>query len=253
MKARHHRAVDAVVGVGAGILQSHLALGYFGHVPQRLRRVIWNPAVVEGIGAGYVKPSLAGQPLSFGYLGRINVEKGVGTLLDAAARLPAGGWRLLVAGREACEEQSLKPKAAGLPVEFVGFVPPRELFERIDVLVVPSIWAEPLPRTILEAYAAGVPVIGADSGGIPDLIGARHRDWLYPPGDDAALAQAMARVMAQGREALPRREAFLHVLRDTTPQRVARRYLDLYDEVRAATAARGRRSAAPRTAAGVSA
>lgn len=253
MKARHHRAVDAVVGVGAGILQSHLALGYFGHVPEGLRRVIWNPAVVDGIGADYVKPSLAGQPLTFGYLGRINVEKGVGTLLDACARLPVGDWRLLVAGKEASEADSLRPRAAGLPVEFLGFVPPRELFDRIDVLVVPSIWAEPLPRTILEAYAAGVPVIGADSGGIPDLIGARNRDWLYPPGDAAALAQAMVRVWARGRDALPRREAFTSVLQDTTPQKVARRYLELYDEVRAHRAAHGRRAPAPRAAAGASA
>jgi glycosyltransferase involved in cell wall biosynthesis len=252
MKARHHRAVDAVVGVGAGILQSHLDMGYFGHVPEGLRRVIWNPAVVEGVGADYVKPSLQGQPLTFGYLGRINVEKGVGTLLDAAARLPAGDWRVLIAGKEASEADSLKPRAAGLPVEFLGFVPPRELFERIDVLVVPSIWAEPLPRTILEAYAAGVPVIGADSGGIPDLIGAHNRDWLYAPGDDEGLARRMRRVLAQGREALPGREAFASVVQATTPEKVARRYLELYDEVRPQAAARGRRRAAPR-AAGVSA
>ena len=253
MKERHHRAVNAVVGVGAGILQSHLDMGYFGHVPQALRRVIWNPAVVDGVDAAYVKPSLVGRPLTFGYLGRINVEKGVGTLLDAARRLPADGWQLLVAGKEASEADSLKPRAQGLPVEFMGFVPPRELFDRIDVLVVPSIWAEPLPRTILEAYAAGVPVIGADSGGIPDLIGARNHDWLYPPGDDAALAQAMARVMAQGRQALPRRDAFAHVLHETTPQQVARRYLSLYDDVRAAGATRGSPATAASAAAGATA
>lgn len=253
MKARHHRAVNAVVGVGAGILQSHLDMGYFGHVPQSLRQVIWNPAVVDGVGADYIKPSRRGQPVTFGYLGRINVEKGVGTLLDACARLSPGDWRVLVAGKEASEQGSLQPRAAGLPVDFIGFVPPRELFDRIDVLIVPSLWAEPLPRTILEAYAAGVPVIGANSGGIPDLIGAQQRDWLFPPGNDEALALRMARVLALGRESLPGRDAFLPVVQATSPDKVARRYQQLYDDVRAQIAADGHAAPVERSAAGASA
>jgi len=245
MKSRHHRLVNAVVGVGAGILQSHLDLGYFQHVPLRLRRVIWNPAVVEGIGPGYVKPSLDGRPLTFGYLGRINVEKGVGTLLDACQQLPAEGWELLIAGRESDGEDTFQVLASGLPVQFTGFIPPRELFDRIDVLVVPSIWAEPLPRTILEAYAAGVPVIGSDSGGIPDLIGTANRDWLFPPGDAQALAAAMQRVLAQGRAALPGRDSFTHIVRETEPAKVARRYLDLYGEVRSGEALQPAAEAGP--------
>lgn len=232
MKERHHVAVDAVVGVGAGILQSHLDMGYFGHVPQSRRRVIWNPAVVDGVGADYVKPSLQGRPLTFGYLGRINVEKGVGTLIDACRSLAPDSFKVLIAGKEASDDASLKPMAAGLPIDFVGFVPPLELFNQIDVLVVPSIWAEPLPRTILEAYAAGVPVIGADSGGIPDLIGQDNEDWLYPPGDAPALAELMQQVIDAGRATLPGRDAFTHVLDETTPAKVAKRYLDLYDDVR---------------------
>jgi glycosyltransferase involved in cell wall biosynthesis len=234
MKGHHQHNVDAVVGVGAGILQAHLDLGYFAHVPDHLRRVIWNPAVVDGVGPDYSKPSLAGRPLTFGYLGRINIEKGVGTLLEACRRLPPTGWRLLIAGKEASERASLKHLAEGMPVEFAGFIPPRELFDEIDTLVVPSIWAEPLPRTILESYAMGVPVIGADSGGIPDLIGADNHDWLFPAGDAQALSTRMRSVIERGRGALPTRESFGHILEETVPWKVARRYLDLYDEVRSA-------------------
>jgi len=231
MKARHHFCVNAVVGVGTEILETHFKLGYFAHVPSRFRRVIWNPAVVEGIDETYRKPSLDGQPFTFGYLGRINIEKGVGTLLNACRRLPAGNWRLLVAGKEASEAASLKHLAAGLPVEFIGFVSPRALFDSIDLLVVPSIWAEPLPRTILEAYAAGVPVIGANSGGIPDLIGQHNAEWLFAPGDDGALAGLMQNVIHGGREALPRRQNFTSIVNETQPEKVAARYLSLYEEV----------------------
>jgi glycosyltransferase involved in cell wall biosynthesis len=231
MKARHQRSVNAVVGVGTAILETHLALGYFAHVPASLRRVIWNPAVVEGVDNAYRKPSLAGRPFTFGYLGRINIEKGVGTLLDACRRLPASGWRLLIAGKEPSEADSLKHMATGLPVEFIGFVPPRALFDAIDTLVVPSIWAEPLPRTILEAYAMGVPVIGATSGGIPDLIGPANTDWLFAPGDDLALAQRMQHVMSLGRDALPGREAFRPIVDQTHPAKVAERYMSLYRDL----------------------
>lgn len=239
MKSVHHQGVDGVVGVGRGILDSHLGMGYFSHVPEALRRVIWNPAVVDGVGPDHRRPARDGEPLTFGYLGRINAEKGVGTLLDACRRLPQGGWRLLVAGKEANEGESLRPRAEGLPVDFIGFVHPRDLFDRIDVLIVPSIWAEPLPRTILESYAMGVPALGADSGGIPDLIGAANREWLFPPGDDTALAQRMQRILSTGRAALPVARDFATVVEQTAPPKVVQRYDELYAAVHEHVAARG--------------
>jgi glycosyltransferase involved in cell wall biosynthesis len=238
MKSYHHRAVDAVVGVGAGILAAHLNLGYFRRIPEEFRRVIWNPAAVDGIGSDYSKPSLEGTPLTFGYLGRINVEKGVGTLLGACRSLPQSGWRLLIAGKAASKADDMEPLAAGLPVEFLGFVPARELFDRIDVLIVPSIWAEPLPRSILEAYAAGIPVIGADSGGIPDLIGKENSAWLFPPGDAAALGDRMRAVLHNGRGSLPARAEFQHIIDRTTPSKVVQEYDALYQDLRAHVRAR---------------
>src|SRR5581483_1582506 len=122
--------------------------------------------------------------------------------------LPHSTWKLMIAGKAADEQDELRSLASGLPVEFLGFVAARELLEAVDVLVVPSIWAEPLPRSILEAYAAGVPVIGADSGGISDLIGKDNHDWLFPAGDAAELAKRMQAVIARGRGSLPGRSNF---------------------------------------------
>jgi glycosyltransferase involved in cell wall biosynthesis len=121
--------------------------------------------------------------------------------------------------------------AKGLPISFPGFIPPRSFFDQIDCLIVPSIWPEPLPRTILESYAAGVPSIGARSGGIPDLIGFENNDWLFEPDKASELADRMMRVITIGRGALPTREDFSAVLSETTPQLVARRYQALYNEV----------------------
>lgn len=229
-KRDHHLCVDAVVGVGAEILQTHIDHGYFSHVPADLRRVIWNPAVVDGVPSNYQKPAMSG-PLVFGFLGRISVDKGVGKLFEACRGLQPDGWRLLLAGRPSHENDPLMRGGDGLPVEFLGFIKPESFFEQIDVLVAPSIWPEPLGRMILEAYAMGVPALGADSGGIPELIGRENTDWIYPATDAQALAERMQKILSAGRSALPGRAQFQSVLDRTTPKRVVQNYDEVYQRV----------------------
>ena len=122
-------------------------------------------------------------------------------------------------------------QAEGLPIEFVGWAKPADFLSEIDVLVVPSFWAEPSPRTIYEAYVMGVPVIGAASGGIPELIGENNAEWLFTPGNEAELADRIRAVIARGRVGLPDERSFQHVIRESTSERVAEKYLDLYAEL----------------------
>ena len=222
--------VAAVTAVGSDVLARHLHYRFFDHVPTALRRVIWNTANVEGIGADYVKPLLSG-PITFGYLGRISPEKGVDTLLAAARRLPSSGWRLLIAGAALGELAPYVEMARGLPVEFLGFQTPKALFDRIDLLVAPSLWAEPLGRTVLEAYQAHVPVIGARSGGIAEIIA--DDAWLVPPGDVAALAERMRQVLESGRPGSPAGRT--RVVARTTPEAVAGQFASIYADLLAAT------------------
>jgi len=225
-KGFDQRLVSAVTAVGEEVLARHMHYGFFKAVPPERRRVIWNTANVDGVAAGYAKPALAG-PIVFGYLGRISPEKGVDTLLRAARLLPPTGWRLEIAGAALGSLAPYLALAEGLPVEFVGFQAPKALFDRIDVLVAPSLWAEPLGRTVLEAYQAHVPVIGADSGGIAEIIA--DDAWLVPPGDVAALAARMARVLEDGRPGSPAGRD--RVVARTTPEAVETAFRDLYQTV----------------------
>ena len=220
------RRVAAVTAVGEEVLARHLSYGFFGGVPAGRRRVIWNTAKVAGIGADYAKPPRSG-PIVFGYLGRISPEKGVDTLLEAARLLPPGRWRIEIAGAALGPIEPYLALAEGLPVEFLGFQTPKALFERIDVLVAPSRWAEPLGRTVLEAYQAHVPVIGARSGGIAEIIA--DDAWLVPPGDAPALAARMTRVLETGRPEPPAGRD--RVVARTTPEAVASAFAEVYDEV----------------------
>jgi glycosyltransferase involved in cell wall biosynthesis len=228
-----NRWIDAVASVGTAILRTHVDLGYFTHLPPSRRKVIYYSCTVPGGDpAQRRKINRSGQPLKFGYLGRINVEKGVGTMIQAFSRLKSKNWKCVIAGRSMDDIQDrFKSLSQGLPIEFVGWADPKAFFMDIDVLIVPSFWAEPSPRTIYESYMMGVPVIGARSGGIPELIGDSNDDWLFEPGNDADLAIKIAKVIESGRDTLPDESSFKHVIDESTAPRVAEKYLALYEEL----------------------
>lgn len=230
-KLHTSRQVSGLAAVGSEIIRTHLDHGFFRHLDPAFRRPIWNAAVVRGGNAETRRAIVRSGPMTFGYLGRINVEKGVMTMIDAFRQIDAGQYRVLVAGEAVAGLDQFVEAAKGLPIEFIGWTEPKALFEAIDVLVVPSFWAEPLPRTILESYAMGVPVVGARSGGIPELIGYDNADWLFEPGNPTDLAEKLRSVIAKGRDALCSVDAFQHVLTETTPKRVAEKYIAFYSDV----------------------
>jgi glycosyltransferase involved in cell wall biosynthesis len=225
---RCQRAVSAVAAVGTDLLNRHLAAGFFEAVPPSLRRVIWNPIPA---GAPLARRTRTpGEPVRFGYLGRIEPSKGADILFAACRLLPSQGWSLTVAGRAVDGLDRYRPMTEGMPVAFPGFAERDAFLDGIDCLVVPPIWPEPFGRTVAEAYARGVPVMGTAIGGIGEQIG--PGPWLVPPGDAAALAGAMARIVAEPghlAEGLARAAA---IRAGTDPAAVANAYLDLYAATR---------------------
>jgi glycosyltransferase involved in cell wall biosynthesis len=128
------------------------------------------------------------------YAGRLSVEKGVDVLIGALADLE--GIRTVVAGTGPME-QELRHRA-GDRVEFVGWLPREELaswYTRARLLVVPS-RSEPQGVVVLEAMASGTPVLGARTGGIPEMIEEGRTGWLVDPGDAGALGAALTRLLA---------------------------------------------------------
>ncbi len=138
------------------------------------------------------------RPFTVGYLGRLVPEKGVGVLLDALAQVAPPVRALIVGNGD--DLPTLQAQAARLgltgSIEFRAGVPaeqvPQQLAE-MDVLVVPSLtrpnWKEQFGRIIVESMACEVPVIGSDSGEIPQVVGSAGL--VTPEGDTAALALAI--------------------------------------------------------------
>ena len=142
------------------------------------------------------------KPFVVGYVGRLAREKGVHVLVKAVAALDRVD--LLVVGRGP-EEAALRRQAeeTGRHVSFAGAVPHGEvpgLLGRMDALVLPSIgsahWQEQFGHVLVEAMAAGVPVIGSSSGAIPEVVG--DAGLLVPPGEADPLAEAIGRLAGDG-------------------------------------------------------
>jgi glycosyltransferase involved in cell wall biosynthesis len=237
VKRRYHGLIDQVVAVSNGVMQMHLDYGFFTELSPASRHVIWNPVNLAATGDGVVpqngtestKPKLSRTaPLTFGFLGRLVPEKGINILLEACRSLPSQGWELQIAGRAPGDRTTLEAQAEGLPIRFVGFVNPAAFLAQIDVLVVPSIWAEPFGLTVIEAYKAGLPVIGSAIGGIADTIGAVDPGWLVPPGNASALATKMARLVDKGPSGLGGVPDTSAILARVDPEYVIEQYLEVY-------------------------
>ncbi len=130
---------------------------------------------------------------SFVYFGRLGPEKGVATLIKAAAM---AGVPLRIVGTGP-EESLLRNSAArsGGDIEFLGYLsgaPLHDVVRSARAVVLPSEWYENAPMSVLEAYALGKPVIGASIGGIPELIHEGKSGVTFESGSVEGLAAVLA-------------------------------------------------------------
>lgn len=180
-----------VVGISGSILSSHIEAGYFGNAEQR---VIHN--AVDGPRAA-PRQTLPRKPLVLGYIGQLAAIKGLELLLGAMRLMDGEFVRLLVAGDGNPEYvRRLRQRFPLQNVQWLGRVEPRDFFDKTDLLVVPSLWDEPAGRVVAEAFCNAVPVLAANRGGLPEMLGSRSAGWLFDPDCGAkGLAADIKRLM----------------------------------------------------------
>jgi glycosyltransferase involved in cell wall biosynthesis len=172
-----------------------------------------------------------------GFMGRISRVKGLSTLLHALEILDNLPWHLVLVGEGDYEEEIADEAAAqGISgrVHLTGYVPhteaPRYL-SMFDVLVLPSEtqpdWKEQFGRVLIEALACGTPLVGSDSGEIPNVIRRTRGGLSFPEGDEKALAHALRRMITAPslRERLAE-QGRSYVLDEHTNAVLARRFVD---------------------------
>jgi len=142
----------------------------------------------------------------------VNAGKGHDVLLSALATLPSAAWRLTCAGsltRDPVAASRVHDLVRRLKLDdrviFAGELDDNALtavYDQADVFVLAT-RRETYGMAVAEALARGLPVVSTTTGAIPDLVG-HHAGILVPPGDEAALAEALSRVIgdADGRARL---------------------------------------------------
>jgi glycosyltransferase involved in cell wall biosynthesis len=139
------------------------------------------------------------QPLRIGFVGTLVWHKGVHVLVDAVHAL-SGPFEVHIHGDTNVFPEyvaGLRKAARGGVVTFHGgFGPERapEIYEAIDVLVVPSLWPENSPLVIHEAFMHSVPVVAARAGGMPALVRDGLDGLLYEPFSADALCGCLQRL-----------------------------------------------------------
>jgi glycosyltransferase involved in cell wall biosynthesis len=191
------RAADVVTGCSQQVLDEAVAV--YGPGLASKARVIRNGVDVAAVRAA--EPFARARPYLLG-IGRLVAQKGFDTLLAAFAQLAGehSELDLLLAGegpeRAALERQA---RAAGLQrrVEFLGGVPAAQafrLFRGATAFVLPS-RHEPQGIVVVEAMAAGAPVVATRVGGVPETIQDGTNGLLTEPDDAAALAKTLREVL----------------------------------------------------------
>jgi glycosyltransferase involved in cell wall biosynthesis len=195
-----YRGSHAQSGVLAGMLVLHRALGTWATKVQRyiaLNTFCRDKFIEGGLPASriVIKPNFVDLPAprpqprhGLLYVGRLAPEKGIATLAQAARSLPPGSLRVAGTGPEA-------ERLAGLPaVVMLGALNAEQVTQemaRAIALVVPSLWYENFPRTLVEAFACGLPVLASRLGALESLVQDGATGLHVEPGEAAAWATAM--------------------------------------------------------------
>jgi glycosyltransferase involved in cell wall biosynthesis len=167
------------------------------------------------------------------YAGRLTEDKGLQVLLDSWRELKSH-VQLRIAGTGPLLE-SVRSQAGTIPgVQVLGATPHSQildLMKRASMLIVPSLWYEGLPVTVVEAYATGLPVVASDLGSLKTLIKEGVTGLHFPPGDSRALARCVERMLSQEYDlramGANARAAFLQ---DHSPEVCYRTLMSIYEK-----------------------
>jgi glycosyltransferase involved in cell wall biosynthesis len=219
---------DAVVGISHYILQKHLNLNYFHNTS--IRRTIFNICCPTS----RLIPSLPYRRgmLRLGYLGKLQPDKGIEFLLNTLKNLSISNWELLVAGKGTVEYESYLKKSYQSPnISYLGFIKNENFFPKIDFLIVPSLWNEPLGRVVFEAYSYGIPVIASNRGGIPEIIDEGETGFLFESSCSKTLLDILSFILQNPEIKLCMQEKCLKKLNCFQKEHICQQYLNVYHTI----------------------
>ena len=181
---------------------------------------------------------------TFGYIGILSDHKGIRLLVDAFKKLAKSRTgdkvRLLVVGTGPLHGDVSKELASlgqGFRLEMLGWVENERIpsiLQEIDCLVLPSIYPENQPVSIMEGLAAGVPAIASNSGGVPEIVENGDNGYLFQSGNALSLLQCLLDFLDLPRDRRRKMaENCIKFAAEHQDTRVATEYLDRFQRIAA--------------------
>lgn len=166
------------------------------------------------------------------YIGRLSKEKGVSTLIEALEQLPDVHLKIIGDGPMRAELQEKVRFKRINNVNFLGHLSSDQLKEEVRacrLTVCPSEWYENNPRSIIESFAMGKPVIGARIGGIPELVRDNETGLTFESGNARELASVISELISNPRRCAEMgKHARRWVEEELNPGKHYERLMDIY-------------------------
>ncbi|MEW6016254.1 MAG: glycosyltransferase family 4 protein [Candidatus Zixiibacteriota bacterium] len=220
--------LQGVVGVSQYILDRHLSSGYFEDVS--IKRVIRN--AVPEVATAESRMNDDGI-FRLGLVGSLCEGKGTEYALQRFAAMNLEKAHLLVFGRGVTRESEeyLKSKYSSEKIHFLGFMEQEKIYRMIDVTLFPSLWNEALPRTIIESFNYGIPVIATDRGPARELIAEGVTGYLYDPDREGELEGRIQLIIQDKKITSSFKLACIKEAEKYRSSVIARDYLNIYRQV----------------------
>ncbi|MFA7087918.1 MAG: glycosyltransferase [Patescibacteria group bacterium] len=220
----YRRNISILIAPSRFMKEAVIAAGW----PENKIKIVYNP----------YSPDLKARDLSdkqaaknyLLYFGRLNFEKGIATLLEAAAITKE---KVMITGIGP-EEKKLKElaKKLGVKAEFTGFKSGTELSAIIQgakAVVIPSIWPENMPLSLLEAMNLGKIIIASRIGGLPEMIEDEKTGLLFKPGDANDLARQIKNLSYKNQTEIIR--TVIEKVKKLTPNNNLNQIIEIYKYV----------------------
>lgn len=175
-KKQFSNYVNGVVGISEYIIHKHLENNYFKNAV--IKAVIPN-ALTACVNRKVISKDR--EPV-FGYVGALNPRKGVDFILETFTSNSIKNDLLIFgSGSNSYIQKLSKFTKQYSNIHYCGYEKPEVIFQKIDCLIVPSLINEAFGRVIIEAYSYGIPVVGSNRGGIPELVDVGKTGYLFDP------------------------------------------------------------------------
>ena len=165
--------VDAFVSVSKFVMNIHQR---YINLPGQKCFVVYNP--IDSPFEIRSPQCVSTDSFIFGYVGRIDEKKGCSLLCQTFNEISE---KLMIFGKGESEYCHKLAKMSNSNISFNGFHASEEIYPKINVLIVPSLWREPFGRIVIEANSFGIPVIASRSGGLEELIVENVNGLLFDP------------------------------------------------------------------------